>query len=289
MPRQRCSCAGGCAFAAEHGGHAPQPGQCAAGHRALRRRPGRPIWKLLALDSNLAMAHAHLGLTLQQDNVDGTSARMVEKSHGSRAEATPRSGSISPKPTMNSRSRAKPILCWRCVLELGEDRAGPHLSLGWALQEEGQRGRSDRTLPCGRTAAPDGGHAADEPGGRLRRARQAGRGRGSLARGDSLAAAVRAAACPAGDAAAWKIERRRSGRLEERIADESIGNGPRARMLFAQAHVLDRGAITPGRRSVCGRPMRLTLELNHKRRDYSPGEHQEFVDMLLERFSPRVF
>ena len=61
----------------------------------------------------------------------------------------------------------------------------------------------------------------------------------------------------------------------------------------ASQRAAGRHAVLPGARARrAGRYARaaeclrkanaLTLELNRKRRDYSPGEHQEFVDMLLE-------
>src|SRR6185312_4697619 len=77
--------------------------------------------------------------------------------------------------------------------------------------------------------------------------------------------------------------------IEERIADENIGKGPRARMLFALAHVLDARRDFARAAECLRQANALTLEVNHKRRDYAPDEHREFVDMLLHQFSPEFF
>ncbi len=77
--------------------------------------------------------------------------------------------------------------------------------------------------------------------------------------------------------------------LEERIADEKIGSGPRARMLFGMAHVLDARGEFARAADCLQKANALTLELNQKRRDYSPDEHQQFVDMLHDQFNSDLF
>ena len=78
--------------------------------------------------------------------------------------------------------------------------------------------------------------------------------------------------------------------LEKRLADPQLADGPRARLLFALAHVLDgRGEFV--RAAEClRRANALTLELTRKqKREYVPAEHEQFVDNLLSAFVPEFF
>ncbi len=78
--------------------------------------------------------------------------------------------------------------------------------------------------------------------------------------------------------------------LKQRLADAELGEGPRARLLFALAHVLDaRGDYA--RAAACLRQAN-TLTLEHacrQKRDYSPAEHERFVDSLIHAFGPEFF
>ena len=64
---------------------------------------------------------------------------------------------------------------------------------------------------------------------------------------------------------------------EARLADNQLPSGPRARLLFGLAHVLDaRGDFRRAGDSL-REANRLSIELNQQRRDYQPAEHEQFL------------
>ncbi len=72
--------------------------------------------------------------------------------------------------------------------------------------------------------------------------------------------------------------------LEARLEDPDLAPGPRARLLFGLAHVLD-GRGDYARAAEClARANAITLELERGRRDYSPAEHERYVDGLVRAF-----
>jgi tetratricopeptide (TPR) repeat protein len=242
----------------------------------------------LRLDPNLAMAHAHLGLTLSNEGPTDEALRWLKRA----TELEPKNAKFweyLAEAYDELEDPAQAILSWQRVLELGEDRAGPHLSLGWALQEEG---RVDEALEHYHAAArlnPEGGLPPMSLAGVYEE-------QGKLAESEAaLREAIRLQpqfALPHARLATLlrgKLSDEDLAALEERIADEKIGKGPRARMLFALAHVMD-ARRDYARAADCLRQANdLTLEVNRKRRDYSPDEHREFVDMLLTKFSSDFF
>jgi hypothetical protein len=78
--------------------------------------------------------------------------------------------------------------------------------------------------------------------------------------------------------------------LETRVADPLLTDGPRARLLFGLGHVLD-GRGEYGRAAEClQRANGLCTELNRKlKREYTPVEHERFVDKLEAAFGPEFF
>ena len=78
--------------------------------------------------------------------------------------------------------------------------------------------------------------------------------------------------------------------LEQRLADPKLGEGPRARLLFGLAHVLDARGDYARAADCLGEANALTLEqARRKKRDYVPAEHERFVDNLLEAFGADFF
>ena len=77
--------------------------------------------------------------------------------------------------------------------------------------------------------------------------------------------------------------------LEERLKDEKLAENPRARLLFALAHALD-GKGEFARAGECLRESNaLTLETNRLRKDYTPADHERFVDGLIRSFDTELF
>ncbi|HVU89584.1 MAG TPA: tetratricopeptide repeat protein [Pirellulales bacterium] len=258
--------------------------------RALERHFDARVAYLeaLRLEPNLAISHAHLGLTLGQQNESAEALQWLKKA----TELEPGNATFWEYLAEAHDEQEEPahsIPCWRRVLELGEERAGPHLSLGWALQEEGRLDEAAEHYQAAARLNPEGGMPPMSLAGVYEE-------QGKLAEAEAaLREAIRLQpqfALPHARLATLlrgKMNDEDLVALADRIADENIGNGPRARMLFAQAHVFDARRDYAQAAECLRKANALTLELNHKRRDYSPEEHQQFVDMLVNQFNPEFF
>jgi len=243
----------------------------------------------IRLDPNMARAHAHLGLVLQQEGEYGDALPWLKQAleleadnadfwmylaelHGDREES------------------AEAIPCWERVLALAPERAIAHNGLSWALQEEGRLAEAEEHYRSALELQPDlaaaqlGLGGLHEEQGDMTAAetafREALRLQPNFALPHARLATLLRGKLPEADLAA----------LESRLGDPQLGEGPRARMLFALAHVLD-GRGDCARAADCLRQANaLSLELSHRqKRDYAPAEHERFVDRLLQAFSSAWF
>jgi tetratricopeptide (TPR) repeat protein len=179
---------------------------------------------------------------------------------------------------------------WQRALELAQSsRPGVHLSLGWAYQEEGQLAEAQEQFETALRLQPDLASAHLNMGG-LREER------GELEQAEeSFRAALRVQpnfALPHARLATLlrgKVSDEDLAALEQRLTDTQLGQGPRARLLFGLAHVLDaRGDYA--RAAECLRAANaLSKELAKGRKDYEPAEHERFVTNLLRAFDPEFF
>jgi tetratricopeptide (TPR) repeat protein len=182
------------------------------------------------------------------------------------------------------------IRCWQQVLKLSEKaRAGPHLGLGWAYQEEGQLAEAKAEFTTALRLHPTLAQAQLNLGGVHEEL-------GEMAEAE---AAFRSAlelqpnfAIPYARLATLlrdKLPEADLRALEERLSDSALAKGPRARLLFGLAHVLDaRGEH--GRAAACLREANaLTAELATDARRYHPPDHERFVDNLLRVFDRDFF
>jgi tetratricopeptide (TPR) repeat protein len=242
----------------------------------------------LRLDPNLALSHAHMGLVLQREGQLGDALpwfkQAVELEPGN-ATFWGYLGDLYDE----MEEPAQSLPCWERVLALAPDRAGTHLSLGWALQEEGRLAEAGEHYRTALAMQPDLAMANLNLGGLHEEL-------GELAEAESqFRAALEsqpAFALPHARLATLlrgKLPEEHLKALQERLADEQLGQGPRARLLFALAHVLDaRGDFS--RAADCLRQANaLTLELARGRRDYLPAEHEGFVDHLVRAFDGGFF
>jgi len=242
----------------------------------------------LRLNPNSALTHAHVGLVLQSENQLDDALHWLEKAvelepdnpnfwswlaelHDEREDAT---GSLP---------------CWQRVLELEPDRVSAHLSIGWALQEEGRFAETREHYLTAIRLQPDSGMARVNLGGLQEEL-------GELAEAEvTFRAALRLQptfAIPHARLATLlrgKLPDQDLAALEARLADEQLGAAPRARLLFGLAHALDgRGDFT--RAAECAaRANALALELARGRRDYAPTEHEQFIAALMRNFDSDFF
>jgi len=242
----------------------------------------------LRIDPNLALAQAHLGLIMQREGKLGDALPWLKRA----TELEPANASFWEWLAELYDELEEPsdsIQCWQRVLALGDERSGPHIALGWALQEEG---RLDEAAPHYRAALqlqPDAAMAHLNLAGLHEEL-------GDLAEAE---AALRTAlkvqptfALPHGRLATLlrgKLPDDDLAALEQRLADDGLGEGPRARLLYGLAHALDARGDFVRAADCLHQANAITLELNRDRRGYSPPDHQQFVDMLVAQFDHDFF
>jgi tetratricopeptide (TPR) repeat protein len=182
------------------------------------------------------------------------------------------------------------IPCWERVLALSpRERATTHLGLGGVLQDEGRLIEARDHYLAAAQLQPDspapqlhlGG--LDQEEGDLEGAEAAFRTALRLQPNASLPHARLATLLrgnlPDADLAA----------LETRLANPYLEPGPRARLLFGLAHVLDaRGDFARAAECVT-RANALSRESGKNRRDYAPNDHERFVDGLIRAFDANFF
>lgn len=242
----------------------------------------------LRLNPNLALANAHLGLLLQRDGQAVDSLVWLKKAvelEPSKADFWEWLAELYDE--MEEPGESLP--CWERAVALEPERATAHISLGWALQEEGSIARARDHFETAIRLQPDYGPAylnlggLQEEQGDLKAAEEAFRKaldvQPAFALPHARLATLLRSKLPDSDMAA----------VEARLTDDKLEPAPRARLLFALAHALDgRNDFT--RAAECLRQANaLTLEVNAKRRDYAPVEHEKFVDGLLREFDRGFF
>jgi len=242
----------------------------------------------LRLNPQLALANAHLGLVLQREGQPADAlvwlkkAVLLEPNNAGFWEWLAELYDEMEEP-------GESIPCWERVIALDPNRAGPHLSLGWALQEEGRlveaRGQYDTAIhlqPEYAAVYLNLGGLEEELGdlaGAEEAFRTALKLQPSFALPHARLATLLRGKLPEQDLAA----------IVERLTDQDLPQGPRGRLLFALAHVLD-GQRDYARAAECLRKANnLTTLTNDKRRAYSPVDHERFVDGLLRGFDRDLF
>jgi tetratricopeptide (TPR) repeat protein len=237
------------------------------------------------LDQKLAKSLAHLGLVLQQEGklddaltwlkqaLDLEPNNMVFWEHLAELQA-------------EREDFAEAVLCWEHLLSLDPERAPAHNGLGWALQEQGRAAEAREHFQTALRLQPNlaaaqlclGGLYEEQ--GQTVEAEQAFRQalclQPAFALPHAQLATLLRGSLPDADREA----------LEKRLADPLLEDGPRARLLFALAHVMDaRGDYA--RAADCLRQANA-LALGLKRK-YVPADHDRFVDNMVASFGADFF
>jgi tetratricopeptide (TPR) repeat protein len=242
----------------------------------------------LRLDPKLALSNAHLGLVIQKEGQLNDALVWLKKA----TELEPGNADFwqwLAELYDEMEEPADSIPCWERVLALDPDRASAHLSLGWALQDESRfieaREHYEEAIklqPEFAAAYLNLGGLQEELGdlpGAEKSFRTALEKQPNFALPHARLATLLRSKLPDADLAA----------LEERLKDDKLVEGPRARLLFAFAHALD-GRGEYARAAECLREGNaVTLESNRLRREYAPADHEKFVDGLIRLFDPPFF
>jgi tetratricopeptide (TPR) repeat protein len=243
----------------------------------------------IRLDANLAIAHADLGRLLNYEGRLDDALPWLKQA----VELQPHKAAFwedLAELYMERQEPAAAIPCWERVLALNPKRATAHHRLGCALQDEQQAAEAEVHVRAALELRPDLAAAHVSLAGILEE-------KGDLSGAESaLREALKAQ--PAYPFAHGRLATLLRGKLpeaefaalQERLADPQLAAGPRARLLFGLAHVLDaRGDYPSAARALRGANA-LSLEQGRGRKPtYVPAEHERFVDGLLDAFGPDFF
>jgi tetratricopeptide (TPR) repeat protein len=191
---------------------------------------------------------------------------------------------------MERQEHGAAISCWERAIDFSaRERAGPHISLGWSLQEEGQLPLAAEHYRTALRLQPDAVMAhinlggIHEEKGEMAEAEAAYRSASSVQPNCGLAYArlgtLLRADLPDADLAA----------LERRLADPETNPSARSRLLFALCLVLDARGDYP-RAARCAREANaLNMELAPGPRGYTPDLHVQYAEKIVEGFTSRLF
>jgi tetratricopeptide (TPR) repeat protein len=243
----------------------------------------------LRLEPDLAPAQAHLGLTLLRDGQINDALPWLKRA----VELDPANANFEEFLAELYVEREDPgeaIPHFERALSLSEDeRPGIHLSLGWALQDEGRHAEAREHYETALRIQPDSAAAQlnigglSEEQGRMDKAedafRTALRVQPNFPIPHARLATLLRGKLPDEDLAA----------LERRLADPELPQAPRARLLFGLTHVLDaRGEYA--RAGECLREANaISKSLAKGHREYVPADHERFVNGLLKAFDAGFF
>ena len=242
----------------------------------------------LRLDPKLALAQAHLGLILQKEGQLDNALVWLKQA----VALEPANATFWERLAELQDEREEPgeaIPCWERVLALAtEERPGPHLSLGWAFQEEGrliEAGEHYRTAAAlnpelaGRSSTWEDFMKSSARWPRPRRpsARCFGSSR-TTPRPTPGWPPCCVPGCPTPTSVPWKSGWPTRSSIRRRAA----GSCSLWRMSSTPA------ANTPAPRTVSARP---TPRPSSKTRAgaNTPADHEQFVDRLLQAFSADWF
>jgi tetratricopeptide (TPR) repeat protein len=239
----------------------------------------------LRLDPDLAHSHLQIGMTLKLD--------------GQLAEAEPwfkQAVELDPENAwfweqladlqMERQEHGAAISCWERAIELStKERAGPYISLGWSLQEEGRLSDAVEQYRTAVRLQPEAVMAHINLGGLHE----------ELGEMDAAEAAFRTAAriqpnfgiahARLGNLLRAQLPDADRSALEERLADPETNSSARARLLFALCHVLDARGEYP-RAAECARQANaLNMELARGPRGYTPDLHVQYAESVMRGFT----
>ncbi len=243
----------------------------------------------LHLEPELPLTLLHVGLTLRREGrygdallwyrqaieLDGNNPNFWEQLaelHGDREEP------------------GEAIACWLKALEVARaERPGPHVGLGWALQEEGRLAEAAEHYAAALRIQPDFAAAHLHLGGVYEEKGQMVEAEAAFR--DALSAQPNYAIPHARLATLLrgKLPEPDYQALEARLADPSLAQGPRARLLFALAHVLDARGDYARAAACLSEANAITVALAKGQREYVPEDHRRFVETLRRHFNADFF
>jgi tetratricopeptide (TPR) repeat protein len=182
------------------------------------------------------------------------------------------------------------LAIYKKMLALDPDRPQTHNAIGWLIQEEGRLAeareyfetalRMDPNFPAANLSI--GG--IHEELGELEAAEARFRQTLQVHPGHTVALA-RIATLLRG-----KVSDTELALIRDRLSDPTVAGPPAATLLFGLAHVLDdRGDYDGAARALRKANSLALAELERKHQTYMPGEHEKFVNNVINTFQPDFF
>ena len=238
----------------------------------------------LRLDPGLAKAHAQLGLLLKREGRLDEAAVCLKRAI-ELDPADPDLAEFLGDLCVTRQDFVEAINCYTRAIAISPvEKSRLHVSLGWALQEEGRLGEAHAQYREAQRIEP--GSAAvfiylgkyHEECGELAQAEADYRHAMRLHAGNPLPIAL------LGSLLRGRLPEKDLAVLERRAADHSGSLEVRTRLAFALGHVLDaRGEYA--RAAACIRQANaLTLEMRRGQNDLTPADHERFVDNVIKQF-----
>jgi tetratricopeptide (TPR) repeat protein len=236
-----------------------------------------------------ARIHANLGLALQRENKVAESFACFRRA----VDLAPDDAEMwqyMASAHITDEDPAAAIPCCERIVALKPDKAQSHCDLGWALQEEG---RLTEAADCYRRAVEL------EPESLFPHMKQGGLheelGEMTLAEASFRRANTINSEAPAPLACLATLLRGRLPDLDReairaRLDDSKVGDGERIGLLSGLAHVCDaRGDYAEAALCLEQANLLALQQRTKQNRLYDAGEHSQFVDRLIERFTPELF
>jgi Flp pilus assembly protein TadD len=185
---------------------------------------------------------------------------------------------------------AEAIPCWERALAIEANRASAHNGMAWALQDEGRLAEAEDHFRTALRLQPGFAAAQMNLGGVYEERGDLSEAEGAFREALLLQPAFALPHTRLATLLRGKLPEADVVALQDRLADAKLAEGPRARLLFALAHVLD-GRAEYARAAECLRQANaLSLEHDRRRkREYQPAEHERFVTGVLDAFGREFF
>ena len=243
----------------------------------------------IRLDPSLAKAHAHLGLSLKREGRLDEAAVCLKRAielDGTDPDFSEILGDVH----VARMDFVEAINCYKRAIAIApEEKPGLHVSLGWALQEDGRLSEAYAQYREAQRIQPGLAAVYTHLGGYHEE-----RGDLAQAEADYREALKVQPANPLPLAMLGSLLRGRLpdadlSALEQNAAVESVSPEVRSRLVFALGHVLDaRGQYARAAQSI-REANALTLQARRGHNEFVPADHERFIDNVIKRYDAGFF
>ncbi len=243
----------------------------------------------LRLDPDLAHSHLQIGMTLRVDGRLAEAAQWFKQA----VELEPENPWLWEQLAdleMERQEHDAAIPCWERAIELSaKERAGPFISLGWSLQEEGRYAEAAEHYRTALRLQPEAVMAYINQGGIHEELGETALAEAAYRAASAIQPGFGLAHARLGTMLRGRLPDADLAKLEDRLADPETNPSARARLLFALGVVLDaRGDYS--RAASCARQANaLNMELARGPRGYTPELHVQYARSIIGGFSTQLF